>query len=248
MRQMQKKIALIQETAEIRGLFMNVVSHELRNPMTTIYSAVDLLEFYTSQLNSQERTKLFANVRSSIQHMTRMMDCIVFIGKLQHQQVTCHPEPTDILNLCSSILENLELYHSTERVQIIASPECTQQISIDASSLEYVLTNLLSNALKYSDESEKVLLKILIRNHQLHFEVIDKGIGIPADELHSLAQLFNRCSNARHKKGIGIGLYLVTHCVKLLQGTIRVASTPNVGTCFQVMLPILTNENTSTRG
>lgn len=248
MRQMREKIALIQETAEIRGLFMNVVSHELRNPMTTIYSAVDLLELYTAQLSPQERTKLFANVRNSIQHMTRMMDCIVFIGRLQHQQVTCRPEPTDILGLCSSIVENLDSYHAKERVRIVASPKCIQQLPVDASLLEYVLTNLLSNALKYSDETEKVTLKIFIRNHQLYLEVTDKGIGIPENEIRFLAQLFNRCSNARHKKGIGIGLYLVTHCVKLLQGTIRVASTPNVGTCFQVILPILTDENASTRG
>jgi signal transduction histidine kinase len=229
------KFVALQELVQIRGMFVNIASHELRNPMTTIYSSIDLLENYSDRLNEDEKLHLFENVRKSINRMTKMMDDIVLIGRLQHQQINYNPQPTNILHLCSSIVEGLEQNKSLRRIQTIIEHSVKPIVNIDASLLDHILTNLLSNALKYSDDL--VLLRVRVRYKHILFDVIDHGIGIPSAEIQKLSQLFKRGSNTGSRQGIGIGMYLATRCVKLHQGTMKVFSHEHKETHFRVILP-----------
>jgi signal transduction histidine kinase len=230
------KFFRVQELSQVRGMFVNIASHELRNPMTTIYSSVDLLENYGGQLDVNEKMHLFENVRKSIRRMTKMMDDIVLIGRLQHQQIGYNPKPTNILQFCSTIAEMLEQEKNAKRIHIIMDHSVDPIISIDQSLLDHILSNLLSNALKYSEDYVKLQIKIQ-RSHII-FDVIDRGIGIPLNEIRKLSQLFSRGSNIGVRKGIGIGMYLTSHCVKLHRGTMKVFSRENQGTHFRIILPI----------
>jgi signal transduction histidine kinase len=222
------------EIAQARGIFMSVASHELRNPMATIYSSVDLLENYPQSLDDKEKAHLFESIRKSIHRMTKMMDDIVTIGKLQHKQIFCHPEEIDILSLCTTICETLE--PEKQRIEIIMDAQLPERLRVDPSLIDLILSNLLSNALKYSDQSIKLCVNF--RDNFLIFDVIDRGIGIPMDEIKKLSQLFGRCSNTGTRKGIGVGMFLVSHCVKLHRGKLQIRSQTNQGTHFRITLPI----------
>lgn len=222
------------EIAQARGIFMNVASHELRNPMATIYSSVDLLENYPQSLNDKEKARLFENIRKNIRRMTKMMDDIVTIGRLQHKQIFCHPEEIDVLSLCTTICETLE--PEKQRIEIIMDAQLPETLRVDPSLIDLILSNLLSNALKYSDQSVKLYIKF--RNNFLIFDVVDRGIGIPMDEIKKLSQLFGRCSNTGTRKGIGVGMFLVSHCVKLHRGKLQIHSQTSQGTHFRVTLPL----------
>jgi signal transduction histidine kinase len=113
------KLVSLQELVQVRGMFVNITSHELRNPMTTIYSSINLLENYGDRLNEDEKLHLFANVRKSIRRMTKMMGDIVLIGRLQHQQIGYNPQSTNIFHLCSSIAESLEQNKESKRIQMV---------------------------------------------------------------------------------------------------------------------------------
>jgi signal transduction histidine kinase len=165
-----------------------------------------------------------------------MMGDIVLIGRLQHQQIGYNPQSTNILHLCSSIAESLEQNKESKRIQMVMERDTVPMVSIDASLLDHILTNLLSNALKYSDEY--VTLRIKTQHSHILFDVIDQGIGIPSAEIQKLSQLFKRGSNTGTRQGIGIGMYLVTRCVKLHQGTMKIFSREHGGTHFRVILPI----------
>ncbi|UPA28415.1 MAG: HAMP domain-containing histidine kinase [Verrucomicrobiota bacterium] len=227
----------LQEVVEARGIFMNVTSHELRNPMTTIYASMDLLQHYEQRLDVTERQEIFENIRKSILRMTRMMDRIVLVGRLQHQQITYHPQSTDILALCSSIIEGLADKDAKQRIQVVCEKEQPPIIAVDPSLVEYILGNLLGNALKYSKED--VILAIKTENNTVQFDILDRGIGIPREEVPKLTQLFGRCSNTYHCQGIGIGMYLAVRCVALHQGTLLVATELGKGTHFRLILPLM---------
>ncbi|MDR0590680.1 MAG: HAMP domain-containing histidine kinase [Puniceicoccales bacterium] len=227
------------DIAQVRGIFTSVASHELRNPMATIYSSVDLIENYPESLSESEKAHLFENVRKNIHRMTKMMDDIVTIGKLQHKQIFCLPEETNILSLCSTICESLEPFK--ERIEITIPFQLPLSVIIDQALVDLILSNLLNNALKYSDRPVKLLINF--KNNSLVFDVVDKGIGIPESEIEKLSQLFGRCSNTGTRKGIGIGMFLVTHCVKLHRGRMQIFSKQNQGTHFRITLPVLHVQN-----
>lgn len=228
-------IAQLQAVVETRGIFMNVVSHELRNPMTTIYASMDLLQHYSERLQEAEKQEIFENIRKSILRMTRMMDRMVLVGRLQHKQIAYAPQCTDILMLCSSIIDGLSDKNARQRIQIICSTTQPPRITLDPVLVEYILGNLLGNALKYSPEN--VLLVLKTEQNTIQFDVMDHGIGIPAEEVTKLSQLFGRCSNTGRAQGIGIGMYLAVRCVALHQGKLSVATALNHGTHFRLTLP-----------
>jgi signal transduction histidine kinase len=222
------------EVAQARGVFMSVASHELRNPMATIYSSVDILENYPRNLDDREKANLFESIRKNIRRMTKMMDNIVTIGKLQHKQIFCHPEEIDILSLCTTICETLE--QERQRIEVIVDAQLPKTLGVDSSLIDLILSNLLSNALKYSDRSVKLCINF--SDGFLIFDVIDQGIGVPIDEIQKLPQLFGRCSNTGMRKGIGVGMFLVSHCVKLHRGKLQIHSKADQGTHFQITLPV----------
>ncbi|MDR2201011.1 MAG: HAMP domain-containing histidine kinase [Puniceicoccales bacterium] len=224
------------EISQVRGMFINIVSHELRNPMTTIYSSIDLLANYFETLTKEEKLHLFESVRNSIRRMTKMMDDIVLIGRFQHQQIGYHPQETNIFQLCSSIRDTLEPEKKGRRLQMVIDYRLPPIVNVDQSLLELILRNLLSNALKYSDQS--VYFSTKMQNDMLVFDIKDRGIGIPENEISKLSQLFGRCSNTGNRKGIGIGMFLVANCVKLHRGTMRVRSRENQGSHFTVTIPV----------
>jgi signal transduction histidine kinase len=232
---MGAKIFTLKELVQIRGMFVNITSHELRNPMTTIYSSIDLLENYGERLDQNEKLRLFDNVRKSIRRMTKMMDDVVLIGRLQHRKIGYNPQHINILQVCSSLVEGLEQEHRVKRIHIIVERSVSLIVHLDQSLLDHILTNLLSNALKYSEGD--VTLRIKSRSQEIVFDIIDSGIGIPKDEIHKLSQLFRRCSNIGTRKGVGIGMYLVTRCVELHKGAIKVSSQEGKGAHFRVILP-----------
>jgi signal transduction histidine kinase len=231
---LSEEISVLRDINQLRGMFVSIVSHELRNPMTTIYSSIDLLENYLDRIDIEEKQQLFENIRKSIQRMSKMMDDIVLIGRLQHGQVNCHPEQTNILLLCSGICEAL----GSEKKRIRMTVDCQLPlfVNIDQSLVNIILSNLINNALKYSEELIDFSIKLC--NDTLIFDIQDQGIGIPNGEIQKLSQLFGRCSNTGNRKGIGIGMFLVPHCVKLHKGTVKVYSQTNEGTHFKVAIPL----------
>jgi signal transduction histidine kinase len=203
--------------------------------MATIYSSIDLLENFPDSLVAEEKGRLFESIRRNIQRMTKMMDDIVMIGRLQHNQILYKPQKIDILSLCSTICDTLD--PQKKRIEIAISYQLPSTVIVDQSLIDLILSNLLSNALKYSDASVK--LNINFKNNFLIFDIIDQGIGIPENEIEKLAQLFGRCSNTGMRKGIGVGMFLVTHCIKLHRGKMQIHSKENQGTHFRITLPTL---------
>lgn len=113
---------------------------------------------------------------------------------------------------------------------------------MDEELLNCILTNLLSNGVKYSPPSTEIILKLHCDRQQAIIQVQDQGIGIPTAEQANLFTSFFRAGNARQIEGTGLGLAIVKRCVDLQQGEIQVSSQENIGTTITVTLPLLSNQ------
>ena len=110
--------------------------------------------------------------------------------------------------------------------------------ALDPKLLTHILTNLITNAIKYSPRESEVLVKVDEVNQDLQFMIRDNGIGIPVDEQPYLFEPFHRCNNVGNTAGTGLGLAIVKRSVELHQGTITLESAPDKGTTFLVQIPI----------
>ncbi|MEZ4950230.1 MAG: sensor histidine kinase [Saprospiraceae bacterium] len=110
---------------------------------------------------------------------------------------------------------------------------------LDKRHLKNILFNLLSNAIKYSDEGKSIILKTYAKNHQVIFEVIDQGMGIPEEDQKHLFTRFFRAHNAINIQGTGLGLNIVKRYVDMFSGEIEFESASGKGSTFRVILPII---------
>jgi signal transduction histidine kinase len=110
-------------------------------------------------------------------------------------------------------------------------------VEFDPKLLRQILTNLLTNAIKYSPPGSNINLNLKIEELKLIFEIKDKGIGIPVDDLNKLFTTFHRATNTGNIQGTGLGLAIVKKCVDLHQGEIEVHSILNEGSTFTLRLP-----------
>ncbi|NJN09760.1 MAG: sensor histidine kinase [Richelia sp. RM1_1_1] len=125
---------------------------------------------------------------------------------------------------------DVEINFITNQTQIIGN--------VDERTLGHILNNLLSNAIKYSQPGTAVNFTVSSQKQQLIFEIEDKGIGIPPEDLPFLFDAFHRCQNVGNIQGTGLGLSIVKKCLDMLQGKINVTSEVGVGTKFTVTIPL----------
>lgn len=226
------------ELNELRSRFVAMTSHEFRTPLATILSSAELLKYYGERLPAEEKTAVIRSIESSVQRMTRMLDRVLLIGKVEAHMLEFNPEKVDLVALCHNMVDEA-------RTQLPDST-CTVHTTIadgigwgvyDEKLLGHIFGNLLSNALKYSPDGGTVRFTVHARDGGAKFEVADEGIGIPADEIPHLFGSFHRASNVGGIQGTGLGLAIVKNAVDKHGGRITVTSTPGEGTRFTVWLP-----------
>jgi len=169
--------------------------------------------------------------------MTKLMENVLIIGRIDSRQYQLHLEPIDILNFCQSYIENiLSITSSKIKVNYFFSEDLTN-VKADENLLGLILTNLFSNAVKYSGKSDKIDIYIDCLKGKIILIIRDYGIGIPQEDKVHLFNTFYRASNVGNIAGYGLGLYIVKRCIDVYQGLIEIESTVGEGTQFTITLP-----------
>lgn len=222
----------------LRTQFISMISHEFRTPLTSIMLSTDLLKRYSDQWDENEKEKHFKRIQDTILKMTQLMENVLLIGRMDSGRFEFHPERIDLLGFCSSIAHNIE-FNTGNKYTINLQMNCeAEEVFIDENLLGLIITNLLTNAVKYSKETDIIDFTIEChKNKTIVFYVTDKGIGIPDNELPHLFKSFYRASNVGSIAGYGLGLHIVKKCVEAHGGVIEVESTVGKGTTFAVTIP-----------
>jgi signal transduction histidine kinase len=236
-RQLIENLNRERELNSAKSMFVNMVSHEFRTPLAIIQGAVDLLERHRGKLSDGESIQCLHSISKAVQRMTQTMDDILVLGKVQTNQLKFTPLETDIFFNCHSILDDVEGFQESKRIIFKITPNVPSKLNIDAGLLYHIVSNLLSNALKYSPVDKPVIFSLNYGNGELEIFVEDFGIGIPEEDKADIFKIFHRGSNVSHRQGIGVGMFIVKYCVNLHRGSIAIASKDGEGTMFRVKLP-----------
>lgn len=226
------------ELNELRSGFVSLVSHEFRTPLTTIQSSAELLERYGDRYSNEKKQIHFRRIQTAVSRMTNLLDDVLTIGKAEAGQLKFEPSPMDVEAFCSNMVESMQIIaHPQHTINFVVQGECTDA-QMDEKLLEHIMTNLLSNAMKYSPQGGIVKFNLICHAESVVFRIQDSGIGIPEKDLEKLFDSFRRASNVGTIPGTGLGLAIVQKCVELHGGQIRVESELGVGTTFIVTLPL----------
>lgn len=225
------------ELNDLKSRFVSMTSHEFRTPLSTILANTELLKRYNQRWTEEKKLELLQRIEISTKHMTNMLEDILIIGKAESGKLEFNPTPVDVLAFCQNILEEFQLgagsgYHF----------EFGQQGScglrhLDEKLLRQIIGNLLSNALKYSKPGSTIFFELNCQANGTIFKIRDQGIGIPAEDLPRLFEVFHRAKNVGTIQGTGLGLTIVKRSVDLHGGTIEVQSEVEAGTTFTIWLP-----------
>jgi PAS domain S-box-containing protein len=232
--ELHKALAREKELSALKTSFVSLVSHEFRTPLGIILSSAEILDDYLDQLDPEERRQHLESIQGSTRRMAALMEEVLLIGRLDAGRMDFRPTPIDLRTLCRRWVD--EVKSATEdRCPIELDVErAPAEMQGDESLLQHIFTNLLTNAVKYSEPGRPVRFSVSSVDGEVVCEVSDQGIGIPEADRATIFTAFRRGSNVGTRPGTGLGLVIVKRCVELHQAQLRVTSQPGQGTTMTV--------------
>ncbi|MBT9586417.1 ATP-binding protein [bacterium] len=235
----RKEAALKTELEEIMLTFVSNVSHELRTPLTCIKGyAETLLEGALSEPDLALRWMKVIHEEAG--RLERLIRDLLDLSMIEAHQVEMHFNEVDLGALCKHTAAVLTPHGKTTGVTIeVDMPDNSPLWRADEDRLSQVITNLVDNAIKYSPANGVVTVKLTFNREQAEIEVVDRGTGIPEDELPRIFERFYRVEkgSAARFGGRGLGLSIAMHIVEAHGGELKVDSKLHEGTRFRVSLP-----------
>ncbi|MBD2566951.1 hybrid sensor histidine kinase/response regulator [Anabaena lutea] len=229
-----------QELNRLKSLFISTVSHEFRNPLTVIQTAVELIELQGNNLTETKRKTYLTRIYGAVQSMEKLMEDVLFMGKAEADKLIYNPTTINLEKFCRDLIEEFSTLESSCPEIIFTCHSDKTDAVMDEVLLHYLFINLLSNAAKYSHENAKIQFSLTcnLLTGTAIFRVQDQGIGIPETDQEKIFDSFYRASNVQSIPGNGLGLVIVKRCVDAHKGKIEISSQVGVGTLFTVTLPL----------
>jgi signal transduction histidine kinase len=215
--------------------FLAILAHELRNPLAPIRSAVDTMH----GLRSDERAFVAARavIGRQVTHLTHLVDDLLDVSRISHGAITLARENVSVRTILQRTVETVEPLVAERRHELVVSctdPDAT--VNVDSTRLIQVLSNLVDNAVKYTECGGRIELTATGADDRIQFTVRDNGRGIPPEAMANLFTMFSRAHDPASPAGLGIGLALARKLVELHGGHIE-ARSPGVGTELVVTIP-----------
>ena len=228
-------LAAEREQLRQQRFFTQSVSHEFRTPLSIILSGADLLENYADKMDAERKRQVFDEIKSSTRQMNEMVERVLLLGRIESNRAEPKPKTANLAEFCEETARRIRTATNERcRIEVTAADEETM---IDPVLAGTILENLLSNAVKYSAAGSSVNLTASVEGDRVTFIVRDEGIGIPADQLERVGEMFFRSGNVGDAPGSGLGLTIAQRCAALLGGTLKLESTESRGTTVTVSLP-----------
>jgi PAS domain S-box-containing protein len=235
--ELRQALAKEKELSELKTRFVSMASHEFRTPLATIQAASDLLKHYSHKMSEDSKQERIDKIQMQVKNMTELLEGVLTLGKVESGKLTLQPALTDLSDFCAELLGELSstlFNHHKFDFAVIGTP---RQFCLDQKLLRQLLTNLISNAIKYSPLSDLVSIKLFFEEDVVRIVVSDRGIGIPLEDIEHIFESFSRGSNVGTISGTGLGLAIAKASAELLGGKFDVQSQVNVGTVFTVSIP-----------
>lgn len=233
-----KDVTPLREQQELKRSAVTTVSHQLRNPLTSIRMSLHLLlEEKLGVLNAQQ-TELLLAAREESERLTGMVDELLDLDRMESGKTSLDMEPMSPHQLVQDSLEPFQADARDKGVRLANTvPDDLPEVLGDVKRLQHVMSNLLANALRFTGPGGAVSVGAEAETGMVRFAVTDTGAGIAADEVDRVFEPFYRAPGQEKPTGIGLGLAIVREIVKTHGGSVGVNSTPGKGSTFWFTLP-----------
>jgi PAS domain S-box-containing protein len=239
-------VAILQDISREQAIdkakseFVSLASHQLRTPLTSIRW---LLEEVLRKKGHPDkgREEYLENALQSTQRMIRLVNDLLNLSRMEAGAIDVEPQETNLADLVAQVVSDARVPIAQHRQTVlIHKPKGGIPLRADPVLIRQVVTNLLSNALRYSDPDKTITITLEKKGGKAWFIIQDQGIGIPKDQQHRVYEKFFRTEEAskRSTSGSGLGMYLVKKIMDAIHGVISFTSAPGKGTTFRVGIPL----------
>lgn len=226
-------------TNTIRSNMITTISHEFRTPMTVINNSSSLLNMHADQLSPEKKAELHGRITNSVQYLSHLLTIVNDVEKSDVARLETSYSSVAMGQWAASLCEFLrDTLEPAQNISFVFDETDQSLVNVDENMTESIVSELLTNALKYTPDNKPITLKLDFTGNSLLFSVKDQGIGIAPHEIDKIFELFYRAHQAGNIPGLGTGLYLTKAMVTALNGEIDVQSDGlDLGTTFSVRLP-----------
>jgi signal transduction histidine kinase len=230
----------VQRLADLDRLktdFIATITHELKTPLTSLLGYATILRKRALELNPEQREEFFAIMARQGERILRLIEELLQSSRLEAGGPKLRREPLDLPAITKEVEAGLTSMAKTHTLAFDV-PDHDLGLYGDPTAIEHVLTNLLENAIKYSDPGSEIRLAVTEDENEVMIKIADKGQGIDPEDLPHIFERFRQANgNGRTRTSVGLGLYIVRSLVTAHGGRVWADSTLGVGTTFTIALP-----------
>lgn len=226
------------EASRLKSEFISIVSHQLRSPLTNLRWAIDFL--LSDDLGGKQKD-YFKILKENSLRMSELIDNLLIVSRLEQGKFPTKKEEISLKELSEEIIKSFQPFAAASNIQVeLSAQENLPKIFMDSFQIRLILENILNNAIRYTKEKGKVIVRISQKNKNLLFEAEDNGVGIPQEDKKFIFQKFFRAQNVlRYQtQGSGLGLYITKTIIENIGGKIGFESEEQKGSTFWFTLPI----------
>lgn len=232
-----RDVTKLKELDRLKSEFVANASHELKTPLTGIEMSLGLLQEQADQLNEEDR-ELLGVAREDAGRIRMLVNDLLDLSKIESGRLELDTTPVPVALLFEKALQNFTVQAEQHGVQLLSeTAESLPPVQADATKITWVLTNLISNALRYTDAGGYIRLSAERAGSKVHISVEDSGAGIPYEYQAKIFDKFVQVDGEKQGGGSGLGLAICKEMVEAHGGRIWVDSTPGEGTTFTFTLP-----------
>lgn len=226
------------ELSDMKSRFVTMASHEFRTPLSSILTSAELLDLHLTSGRHEKCSRNIERIKNSVTHLTNVLNEFLSLSKLEMNTIKAAPVSFIFDKFAQQLMDQLHPILKEGQTIIYSGIGQSKSLFLDKSFLNHTLTNLLANAIKYSHAGQNILLTVKLQENALTIQVIDEGIGIPAEDQKHLFARFFRAHNVENIPGTGLGLNIAKKYVDLLNGNITFSSKLGKGTIFTIQIPV----------
>ncbi len=229
------------EASRMKSEFINIVSHQLRSPLSNLRWAIELLMSGRLGKIEEKQTEYFRILKENSGRMRELVSDLLIISRIETTTLPLKKKEISLEDLIKKLISEFEPFAQASNVEIeFKSEENLPKILADPSQIRLVVENLLDNAVRYIKDRGKVKMLLSRRGQNLYFEIEDNGVGIPREDQKYIFQKFFRSENVLkyQTQGSGLGLYISKAIVERSGGKIGFKSQEGIGSTFWFTLPI----------
>ncbi|HNF00855.1 MAG TPA: PAS domain-containing sensor histidine kinase [Ferruginibacter sp.] len=229
--ELTKALSKEKELSDLKSRFVSMASHEFRTPLSTILSSASLVAKYTQTDEQERRDKHIQRIKSSVNNLTSLLNEFLSIGKIEDGKIIANNIRFNIREMITALCTELEGIAKKDQ-QIRYRHEGEETVLLDPNLLRNVITNLVSNAIKFSAEDGIIDVSSKTSAREVIITVQDNGLGISREDQEHLFERFFRGANVTNIQGTGLGLHIVGRYIEIMDGKIEFFSELEKGTRF----------------